>query len=96
MMWEYGLSWPGMFIMMTLGSLLWVALIAVIVWASMNFLNKKESSSIQTSIEFDSHGSFRKPGFPEASSEGHWHDWLHSCDASFLLLDSNHDSNERS
>src|SRR2546421_5306676 len=49
MMWGYGLSWPGMFIMITLGSLLWIALIAVIVWASMNFLNKKESSTIQTS-----------------------------------------------
>jgi len=49
MMWGYGLSWPGMFIMMTLGSLLWIALIAVIVWASMNFLNKKGSSTTQIS-----------------------------------------------
>ena len=49
MMWGYGLSWPGMFIMMTLGSLLWIALIAVIVWALMNFLNKKGSSTTQTS-----------------------------------------------
>jgi len=48
-MWGYGLSWPGMFIMMTLGSLLWIALIAVIVWASMSFLNKKGSFMRQTS-----------------------------------------------
>ncbi len=49
MMWGYGLSWPGMFIMMTLGSLLWIALIAVIVWASINFFTKKGSSMTQTS-----------------------------------------------
>src|SRR5690349_22836296 len=49
MMWGYGLSWPGMFIMMTLGSLLWIALIAIIVWASMSFLNKKGSFTTRTS-----------------------------------------------
>jgi len=48
MMWGYGLNWPGMFIMMALGSLLWVALIAVIVWSLMSFLNKKSSSTTQT------------------------------------------------
>jgi putative membrane protein len=48
MMWGYGLSWPGMFIMMALGSLLWIALIAVIVWASMSFLNKKGGSTMQS------------------------------------------------
>jgi len=48
MMWGYGLSLPGMFIMMTLGSLLWIALIAGIVWASMSFLNKKGSSITPT------------------------------------------------
>jgi putative membrane protein len=48
MMWGYGLDWPGMFITMTLGSLLWIALIAAIVWALMSFLNKKSGSTTQT------------------------------------------------
>jgi putative membrane protein len=40
MMWGYGWSWPGM-LMMTLGSLLWIALIAVLIWAVVRWLNKQ-------------------------------------------------------
>ncbi len=40
MMWGYGWSWPGMF-MMSLSSLLWIALVAVLIWAVVRWLNKK-------------------------------------------------------
>ncbi len=40
MMWGYGWSWPGM-LMMTLSSLLWIALIAVLIWAVVRWLNKQ-------------------------------------------------------
>jgi putative membrane protein len=41
-MWGYGWSWPGM-IMMMLSSLLWIALIAVLIWAAISWLNKKNA-----------------------------------------------------
>jgi putative membrane protein len=41
MMWGgYGWSWPGM-LMMTLSSLLWIALIAILIWALVRWLNKQ-------------------------------------------------------
>jgi putative membrane protein len=41
MMWGgYGWSWPGM-LMMTLSSLFWIALIAVLIWAVVRWLNKQ-------------------------------------------------------
>ncbi len=42
MMWGYGWSWPGMLVMM-LSSLLWIALIAVLIWAAVYWLNKKNT-----------------------------------------------------
>jgi len=42
MMWGYGWSWPGM-LMMMLSSLLWIALIAVLVWAVISWSNKRNA-----------------------------------------------------
>ncbi len=44
MMWGYGWSWPGM-LMMFLSSLLWIALIAVLVWAAVSWLNKRNANT---------------------------------------------------
>jgi putative membrane protein len=43
MMWGYGFSWPSMTLMM-LGSVLWIVLIVVIVWAVMRWLNHRTTS----------------------------------------------------
>ena len=40
MMWGYGWNGPAM-LMMTLSSLLWIALIAVLIWAVIRWLNKQ-------------------------------------------------------
>lgn len=48
MMWGYGWSWPGM-LMMTLSSLVVIALIAVLIWAVVSLLNKKNSHTITPS-----------------------------------------------
>ena len=42
MMWGYGWDCPGM-LMMMLGSLLWIALLAVLIWAVVSWLNKKNA-----------------------------------------------------
>jgi len=44
MMWGYDWSWPTVF-MMTLNSLLWIALIAVLVWAVVRWSSKKDAST---------------------------------------------------
>ena len=38
MMWGYGFSWGGMFLML-LGMALWIALLVVLAWAIMRWLN---------------------------------------------------------
>jgi putative membrane protein len=40
MMWGYGFSWGGMFLMMV-GTTLWIALIVVLIWALIRRLNRK-------------------------------------------------------
>jgi len=40
MLWGYAWGWP-MMLMMTLGSLLWIALLALLVWAFVRWLNNR-------------------------------------------------------
>ncbi len=40
MLWGYAWGWP-MMLMMTLGSLLWIALLALLVWALVRWLNNR-------------------------------------------------------
>jgi len=47
MMWGYGWSWPGM-VMMTLSSLLWIALIAVLIWGVIYWLKNKQNAHMTT------------------------------------------------
>jgi uncharacterized membrane protein len=49
MMWGYGGSWPGM-LMMTLSSILWIALIAVLIWVVVRWLNKKDANMITPTL----------------------------------------------
>ena len=44
MMWGYGWSGPNM-LMMTLSSLLWLALIGVLIWAVVYWVNKKNANT---------------------------------------------------
>ena len=45
MMWGYGFSWGGMFLM-SLGMVLWIALLVVLVWALIRWLNRRTTSSV--------------------------------------------------
>ena len=45
MMWGYGFSWGGMFLMMV-GTTLWIALIIVLIWALIRWLNRKTTPSV--------------------------------------------------
>ena len=45
MMWGYGFSWGGMFLMMV-GTTLWIALIVVLIWALIRWLNRKTTPSV--------------------------------------------------
>ena len=47
MMWGYGSSWGGMFLML-LGMALWIALLVVLAWAIMRWLNGKTSTFTTT------------------------------------------------
>ena len=51
MMWGYGFSWGGMSIML-LSMALWIALLVVVVWAIIRWLDRRTSpsGSINTSI----------------------------------------------
>ncbi len=42
MMWGYGFGWGSMFLM-SLGGILWIALLVVLVWAVLRWLNGKTS-----------------------------------------------------
>jgi putative membrane protein len=44
MMWGYGWSWPGM-LMMTLSSILWIALIAVLIWTAVRWVDKRHAGT---------------------------------------------------
>ena len=46
-MWGYGFSWGGMFLMM-LGATLWIALIVVLIWALIRWLDRRSTSSMPT------------------------------------------------
>ena len=43
-MWDYGFSWGGMFLMM-LSMALWIALLVVLVWALIRWLDRRSASS---------------------------------------------------
>jgi putative membrane protein len=42
MMWGYGFSWGGMFLML-LGTAFWVALLVVLVWALIRWLDRRNT-----------------------------------------------------
>ncbi len=44
MMWGYGFSWGGMFLM-SLGTLLWIALLVVLTWALIRWLSNKTTTA---------------------------------------------------
>ena len=48
MMWGYGFSWGGMFLML-LSSMLWIALLVVLVWALIRWLDRRSASSVPSS-----------------------------------------------
>ena len=47
MMWGYGFSWGGMFLMMV-GATLWIALVVVLIWALIRWLNRRTASPMPT------------------------------------------------
>jgi len=44
MMWGYGLGWG--WLMMSLGTILWIAVLVVLVWALIRWLNRKTTHSV--------------------------------------------------
>lgn len=48
MMWGYNFSWGSM-LLMTFGSLLWIALLVILVWALIRWLERKAATPIPTS-----------------------------------------------
>jgi len=44
MMWGYGFGWGSMFLM-SLGGMLWIALLVVLVWAALRWLKSKTSAA---------------------------------------------------
>jgi putative membrane protein len=44
MMWGYGFSWGGM-LMMSFGMILWIALLVVLVWAVIRWLERRTSTA---------------------------------------------------
>jgi len=44
MMWGYGFGWGSMFLM-SLGGILWIALLIVLAWAALRWLNRKASTA---------------------------------------------------
>ncbi len=55
MMWGYGFSWGGMFLML-LGMALWIALLVVLVWALISWLNSRTTTSVPPSTSAPSSG----------------------------------------
>ena len=55
-MWGYGFSWGGMFVMMV-GATLWIALIVVLIWALIRWLDRRMISSMPTHTSTPSTGS---------------------------------------
>ena len=45
MMWGYNFSWGGM-LLIVLGSILWIALLVVLVWAVIRWLERKTSATV--------------------------------------------------
>ncbi len=45
MMWGYDLGWGGM-LLMSLGSVLWIALMVVLVWALIRWINSRTTTSV--------------------------------------------------
>lgn len=48
MMWGYGFSWGGMFLM-SFGMVLWIALLVVLVWGIMRWLDRKTGTAMPPS-----------------------------------------------
>ena len=44
MMWGYGFGWGSMFLM-SLGGILWIALLIVLAWAALRWLNRKAGTA---------------------------------------------------
>jgi putative membrane protein len=44
MMWDYGFSWGGMFLML-LGMALWIALLVVLAWALIRWVDRRNTVS---------------------------------------------------
>ncbi len=44
MMWGYGFGWG--WLMMSLGTILWIAVLVVLVWALIRWLNRKTTPSV--------------------------------------------------
>ena len=51
MIWDYGFSWGGMFLMM-LSMALWIALLVVLVWALIRWIDRRNTvpSTLQSGI----------------------------------------------
>ena len=56
MMWGYGFSWGGMFLMMV-GATLWIALVVVLIWALIRWLDRRMTSPMPTHTSTPSTGS---------------------------------------
>ncbi len=48
MMWGYGFGWLSM-LLMSLGTILWIAILVVLVWAVIRWLDKKTTTQIPPS-----------------------------------------------
>jgi putative membrane protein len=55
MMWGYGFSWGGMVVMMV-GATLWIALIVVLIWALIRWLDRRITSPMSTHTSTPSTG----------------------------------------
>ena len=49
MMWGYGWSGPGM-LMMTLSSILWIALIAALIWTAVRWVDKRHTNTTASTL----------------------------------------------
>ena len=55
MMWGYGFSWGGMLLML-LSMALWIALLVVLVWAIIRWLDRRTAPSVPTHTSTPSSG----------------------------------------
>jgi len=65
MMWGYGFSWGGMLLMM-LSSVIWIALLAVVAWAIIRWVNGKMTNATPFSTSTPAQGPGMPAGGPTA------------------------------